>query len=449
MGLTRDLAAFARGLRDRDIPAPALPFIRTAFTDCFATLAAGRFSEPARILRESLDPAPGASRLLIDQGRVRTADAAWINATAAHALDFDDAALKGHLSAVLVPTILAEAEACGADGRAMVTAYAAGYETWGELLRRESDLYHNHSWHPTGVFGPLAAAAACISLRGLGDDAATSALALAASQSGGLIANFGSMTKPCHAGWAAHAGLMSARLAAAGMSASPDALEHPKGLMKGISPQGRVDLQSPVRAGIDWQLPREGVNIKKYPTCFASHRATDAMLELVETHDLRDEQVTRIVARTSRRNKSTLRFDAPTDALQAKFSMPFAMACALRVRRCSLQELVDDFVRRDDVRAVMARVEVQPLDEPDALRAGEAPRDGVTVFTTDGRELSVDVEYARGGPELALRPGELFAKFESCLHAGGVAAPARPLFDALMAVDELPDVGALYARAQA
>src|SRR6185369_11836216 len=113
-------------------------------------MIAGRTSEPATILRRTLEAAPGASRVFFNQGTAHAPDAALLNATAAHALDFDDAAQKGHISAVLVPAILAEAEVIRASGRAMATAYAAGYETWAELFRRERDLHHNHSWHPTG-----------------------------------------------------------------------------------------------------------------------------------------------------------------------------------------------------------------------------------------------------------------------------------------------------------
>ncbi|MES3004143.1 MAG: MmgE/PrpD family protein [Pseudomonadota bacterium] len=448
MSLTQELSRFISGLRFEDVPKGALPFIRIGFTDTFATLAAGRDSEPARILLETLEPRPGESRLFIDRGTARAPEAAWLNATAAHALDFDDAAQKGHISVTLVPAILAEAEGLGSDGRAMATAYAAGYETWAELLNREADLYHNHSWHPTGVFGALAVAAACANLRGLDVEQTAHTLGIAASHSSGVIANFGSMTKPLHAGHAAHAGVMAARLAQRGFTASVDALEGPKGLMNGISPKGRIDLESPVRAGREWKLPRDGVNTKKYPNCFATHRALDGMLTLLDEHPIDPKDAKHIAVTISRRNKSTLRFDAPEDGLQAKFSMHHAMAAALIARRCGLQELEDSFVQRADVRETMRLVDVIPTDVESSDRAGEAPHDIVEIELADGTRLRREVDYVRGGPERPLLPGELFAKFESCLAAGGLAAAPRPLFDALMAIDELRDVSALYALAQ-
>jgi len=449
MPLTQELGGFCAALRFEDVPAAALPFIRTGFTDYFATLVAGRFSEPARILRSALAPAAGESRLLVDLGSAGAADAALFNATAAHALDYDDAAQRGHISVSIIPAILAEADACGADGRQMATAYAAGYETWAELIRREADHYHNHSWHPTGVFGPVAAAAACASLRGLDAQQAVHALAIGASQSGGLIANFGSMTKPYHAGRAAQAGVMAARLAAGGFTGSPDALEHLKGLMTGISPQGRVDVASPIEAGREWKLPRGGINTKKYPNCFASHRALDGMLEILEEHDVTPAQVRRVTVTTSRRNKSTLRFDNPQNEMQAKFSMQFSMACALLEQRCSLLELRDEFVQREDVRRLMALVAVLPEDSEDPARPGEAPQDVVVLETMDGQRHSRAVDYVRGGPELPLRAGELFSKFETCLAAGRLHADPKPLFEALMSVDTLKNTSTIYQLAAA
>lgn len=447
MPLTQDLAHFVATLRYADLPAHALPYIRIGFTDSFATLVAGRFGDEARMLRQALEPAPGPCRLLIDQGTARAHEAAWINATAAHALDYDDAAQRGHISVVVVPAVLAEAQALNLDGRRMAVAYAAGYETWAELMRREPDHYHNRSWHPTGAFGPLAAAAACASLRGLDSERTGHALAIAASHSAGLIANFGTMTKPHHAGRAAQAGVVAARLAQLGYTGATDALENPKGLMLGLSPRGRVDLQSPVQAGRDWKLPVGGVNVKKYPTCFATHRALDGILSLLMEHPVEPQRVARIAVTISRRNRSTLRFSVPQTVLEAKFSMEFAMASAVLAGRCGLLELSDEFLQRQQLRALMPRVHVLADDREDATRPGEAPQDVVQLETVDGLCHTRAVDYVRGGPEHPLASGELFDKFASCLAFGALSAPARPLYDALMELDTLPSTEALYALA--
>ena len=136
--------------------------------------------------------------------------AAWINSTAGHVLDYDDVAF-GHPSVVIVPAILAEAEALAASGADIVTAYIAGYETWMELVTRERDNYQMKGWHPTPLIGAVAAAAACANLRRLNATAATSALGLAAAQASGITASYGTMAKAMQVGKAAHTGVMSAR----------------------------------------------------------------------------------------------------------------------------------------------------------------------------------------------------------------------------------------------
>ncbi len=118
MPLTQDLAGFSAALHYDDIPLAALPYIRTGFADTFATLVAGRHCEEVRMLRQALQPGPGESRLLIDQGTAHAPDAAWLNATAAHALDYDDAAQRGHISVVVVPAILAKRRCWARTGAA-------------------------------------------------------------------------------------------------------------------------------------------------------------------------------------------------------------------------------------------------------------------------------------------------------------------------------------------
>src|SRR5262249_34000746 len=136
---------------------------------------------------------------------------ALVYGTAAHALDFDDTALSGHPSAILVPTILAEAQEVGADGEAMIVAYVVGYEVWAELIGRDKDQHHGKGWHPTAVFGAIAAAAASASLRKLNESQSANAIGIAASLASGVVANFGSMTKPFQVGHAAQSGITASR----------------------------------------------------------------------------------------------------------------------------------------------------------------------------------------------------------------------------------------------
>ena len=357
--ITRDLGQFAASLRYDQIPAAALDVIHTGFADCVGVMLAGRDEPPTQILTQVLAPPPGPATLVFGSRTASATDAAWINGVAAHALDFDDVAIKGHPSTVLVPAILAEAQALGSTGEEMVVAYAVGYEVWAELARRDPDHYHTKGWHPTGILGSIGAAAACASLNKLNAEQCAMAISLGASQSAGIMANFGTMTKPFHAGRSAQSGVLAARLAKAGFTSSLDALEHPQGFLSAVSPEMRFDVSSPVEAGKKWKLTVSKLSVKKYPLCFCTHRALDGMLDLVAEKKFKPEEIESISARTSLRNTKVLRNHNPQTGLEAKFSMEFAMASCVVAERAGLTELVDDFVQRKDIQDLMKKVYVE------------------------------------------------------------------------------------------
>jgi len=432
--LTQALGRFVAEAAFDRLPEGAVKAARIGFTDCIGTMIAGSPEPAVQILRKTLaNGRAGEATLYFSSERCPAPEAAWINGTAAHALDYDDVALLGHPSAVLVPAILAEGEAVGASGRDMITAYAAGYEVWGELAEREQGHHHIKGWHPTGIFGAIGAAAACASLRRLDAERTTHALALAASQSSGLMANFGTMTKPFHAGRAAHAGIISARLADAGFTASLDALEHPQGFLSAVSPEGKVDRESSPRGlGRDWRLASAGLSIKKFPACYCTHRGIDAMLDVRSRRPIDPSTIDRITVSLSDAHATILRNHTPQTGLAAKFSIEFAMAAAVIAGRVGLGELTDTFVRRADVQALMRRVGVETNKNYDPDSPGASVYDQVRVQLAGGAVLeSEPVRHARGHARRPLTDAELFEKFRGCLDAGGAKVEAGPLFERL------------------
>jgi aconitate decarboxylase len=196
-------------------------------------------------------------------------------------------------------------------------------------------------WHPTGVFGAVAAAAAVAYLNGLPPSVGSHALGLAASMSSGLVANFGSMAKAMHAGRAASCGIEAVHLAMLGFTASPDVFEHPAGFLKAFSPAGRVDVDSPVEiAPADPAILRTGLSIKQYPICYSSHRVVDAVLDIVSDLDLRGDDIEQVDVAIGLPQAVMLRNHAPVTGLEAKFSLEFAVAAsivsrALKSKPCS------------------------------------------------------------------------------------------------------------------
>lgn len=441
MGLTLELGAFVSRLQYRDLPAEAIAVARLGFVDCVGVMIAGSVEPVVDIVaRTVLDGCTGGeAAVLLSARRAPSPLAAWVNGTAAHALDYDDAG-GGHRSAILVPTLLAEGEALGASGAEMITAYVAGFETWLELALREKGHLHERGWHPTAIYGALAAAAAAARLRGLDGERTATALAIAASEASGLVANFGSMVKPFHAGNSARAGIVAARLAAHGMTANVHALEHERGFLAAVSQRGEFDALRPASTlGVEWRITIDGVSIKKYPTCYCTHRAIDAMLELVADQHILAADVGQIEVLIGKTQKAILHADRPMTALEAKFSIQFAMACALLERKVTLCELVDAVVLRPDMQALVERVKVTLTTDYDPAMPQYAPFEQVKVRLKSGRVLESErVRRARGHMTRPLAEAELFAKFASCLQFAGSALDARGLFDTLSQLERQP-----------
>jgi 2-methylcitrate dehydratase PrpD len=438
MTLTRSLGQFVADLSPNRLPEEAVHIARMGFIDSIGTMIAGRNEDSVRIITDTLSPGNGPATLTFGERRAPAPEAAWINGTAAHALDYDDVALRGHPSTVLVPAILAEAEHLGSSGVDMVTAYVAGYETWAELFGRDTGLLHQKGWHPTGLYGAVAAAAACAKLRKLDAEASSTGIALGASQSAGLMANFGTMTKPFHAGKAAHAGIIAARLAEAGFTASTDALEHPQGFLHAISPTGIEDRTSEARPGETWAILTQGLGIKKYPTCYCTHRAIDCMLDLLNDTPIKPDDVKKITVNISDNFATILRNHQPDTGLAAKFSMEFVMASGIVAKRVGLRELTDEFVQRPDIQALMRKVEIVTTTEHDPESPGAAREDSVRVELTNGSTIAGEpVKRATGHASRPLTEAQIYEKFADCLDAGASDIPADVLFKRLSAIQSL------------
>lgn len=439
--LARELARFVVSASSSKPPQRALEIARTGMIDSIGVMIAGR-SEPTPVLLEAtLGQSAPEAHVAFRQAKSSAAHAAWIGATAAHVLDYDDVAVQGHPSAIMTPTLLAEAETLRLPGDRVLDAYVVGYEVWAELLLREPDHLHEKGWHPTGLFGVIGAAAACAALRGLDENQTSHALSLAASQSSGLMLNFGSMAKALTAGNAAHNGLIAARLAQAGVTAAADALGHRQGLLRAISPAGRVDTDRPVLAGAKWRILEEGLAIKKYPTCLSTHRMIDGIIELATTHDIAAAEVERIDVAMSARNARILHMHRPTNALEAKFSAEFSAAAAILKRRVSLEDMTDAFVRNPATQAFFPLVHVYAEGHPDA-HTGYAPYDEVSISLKNGSHHRIRIAAARGSARLPLSEDELFKKFSACILADNSQNDARPVFEAISRLNETPDVAA-------
>jgi 2-methylcitrate dehydratase PrpD len=439
--LTRRVGEFIAQNSFDKIPAAAIALARHGFTDYAAVNILGRDTPIARLLKSmAVVGRQGEARLCFTRDRSDALSAALINGAAGHALDYDDIGIgahPAHPTVVLAPAIIAEAEALELPGRAMLAAYVTGYEVWGELAKRDRTPHHVKGWHPTATFGAIASAAAVANLRGLDAGKAANAVAIAASQAGGIVANYGTMTKPFHAGRSNHVGVFSARLAEAGMTAAPDALENAKGFLRAISPGGEVDLDTPPSLGKEWWILRHGPGFKLYPLCYGNHRAISGMLALREEHGFSGEDVAAIELEMGPVQLVSLVNHDPKTGLEAKFSAEFAMAMVALTGRASLAELTDAFVMRRDVRDLMGRVKLVSNPATDAETHDGQPKDRLSVQLKTGKRLDKKLDHPRGHPSRPITQAELWGKFSDCVRDGLSRDAAQKMFEQMQSLEKL------------
>lgn len=443
ISLTREAASFVATLTADAIPQVCLKAAAMGMTDTLGVMVAGADEDAPRLVASLVTPstADDAAPAFPSGVFYAPADAALLNGIAGHVLDFDDVAIDGHPSTVLAPAILAEGWSLGVAGDRALSAYVAGYEIWALLHALESGQMHARGFHPTAVQGTVATAAACAHLRGLDAEKTAHAIAIGASMAAGLVANFGTMTKSFHAGRTAQSGVIAARLAAMGYTASPDALEHPTGFLTAHSASGAPDLEARDHGlGRDWRLPKLGINIKRYPLCYSTHRAIDAMLDIVEAHDLAPDAVKEIRVGAGSTQLLMLRNHAPTTGLEAKFSMEFAMASALIARRVGLPELSNDFVRRADVVAAMTRVRSTAIHDG-MVGVADSEADTVDVELVSGEVLTHEpVGAPRGSWAKPLTDAELREKFMACVEGRLAPSHAAALFAQMIALGSVANL---------
>jgi aconitate decarboxylase len=442
--LTQGLARFASD--PPPAPAKALAVARDGITDAFGLLVAAR-EEPVvqAALQHALEGQPaGCASVLLGSVRAREREAAFINATACHAFAMDDVAFNCHPSAVLMPALLAAGESTGASGADLLRGWLVGYEVLAELDLREPASWHTTGWHPTGVIAPVAVAAGVCHVLRCTPEVTQRALAIAASFTGGLQANFGTQTKALHAGRASAAGLEAAQLARRGVTASATALEHANGLLSVLSPGKLADLQrrfDPLQPA--WHAARVGIAIKKYPLCYTVHRIADAAIALGSRPEFDADRVSAIEVWIGVRQAAMARYSQPLDALEAKYSAPFAVASGLIARAAGFAQLQPGFYGCDGVRRLVARTQVHLVEDTNPDDPLFAPADRVLVRLDNDAVLdSGPVQFARGHPRLPMAPEDLRQKFMDCTGALGSAKASR-LFQMLQDLQALQDVRAL------
>src|SRR5437764_294835 len=454
--LTDYVARFVVATGASDIPDDVMHLGKRSVIDALGLALAGASSQTGAITRRYLAAlgieSKNGSTVIGSELRLPARFAAFANGVSIHADDYDDTQLAiakdrvygllTHPTATALPPVLALAERDRRSGRDLLTAYQVGVEVECKIAEAILPRHYQQGFHSTATCGAIGAAAAAAKLLGLDHDATRRALSLGATQAGGLRENFGTMTKPFHAGRAAESGVVAAELAALGFTASPNGLEGERGFFRAAGGGYSAEMIDG-KLGDPWTFAYPGVSIKPHPSGSLTHPGMSAMLDLIVRNDLRPGRVKGVSVGTNHNMPNALIHHRPRTELQAKFSMEFCMAILLLDRQAGLAQFTDEVVNRPDVQALVQKVDFGV--HPDAEAAGfDKMTTIIEVELDDGTVVKGSADFGKGSPSNPMSDAELADKFGQCAAWGGLdRTQTQNLLDLAWRIETIEDIGEL------
>jgi 2-methylcitrate dehydratase PrpD len=438
------IASFVAAGVPGGIPAAAIERAKLTLVDFIGVAVAGTVEPVAKIVADHvIGNGRGRATVIGAGARVGAADAALANATAGHALDFDDSnfVLGGHPTVTLIPALLAVGEDRGSSGQEILEAYVTGFEVMMKIARAVNFEHYEKGWHPTATLGTFGVAAGVARLMKLPADQVAHALGLAASMASGVKANFGSMAKPLQVGQASQKGVMCAQLAATGLTASPGALEGRQGFLAVYNGSGHFRAEALSSFGGTLEILASGLMFKKYPCCGATHAPIDAALELARGGPLRPDEVDSITIAINARRMPHVDRPVVSTGLEGKFSVQYTVAAALTDGVIGLRHFGEAALARPDLKAMSARVTAVGTEKGESL--SEACE--LTVKLKSGATRTVRRESSEGRVADDY-PGYMEAKFTDCVEQVHDRAFAQLLLGDLLAFERCGNVAGLMER---
>ena len=446
IGATEKIANFIIETDYEHIPKEAIAIAKNAILDYLGVTVAGSNEPVVGIMAEQVRQMGAADEAGIVGQNFRTSSdlAAWINGTASHALDYDDtfpAPVVGynlHPTVAVLPAVLALGEKYEVSGSDILTAYIVGIEV---IFRAGASIGRYTSevgWHPTPILGTIGAVAASAKILKLNAWQIQMALGIASSLAGGLSRNYGTMTKPLHAGNAARNGVVAALLARDGFTANPGILEGEFSFYNMFS-GGKVTepTNEEQDLGNNWNIISKGIAFKPYPCCRGAHSSVDSMLHLRSEYKIRTDEVAAIVCKTSPLMYWVLRYHQPKTGLEGKFSLEYCVAVALLRGKVSLGDFTNEKVNEAEVQDLIPQVSyLHPKDWP----TGHDLTQEVVVKLKNGTEYSHKVTLPKGEPMNPMGYEELSAKFRDCVR---VSLPQTEIEQVLEMVKNLESLDSI------
>jgi 2-methylcitrate dehydratase PrpD len=442
--LADEVSRFVAGTQFESLPPEVVAKSKGHILDTLGVLLAATTEPLMNVLVGLLDDlGTGGVATILGNGRKTSAtNAALVNGILTHGLDYDDSSwrLIGHPSAVVLPAALAVAETRQCSGSELIAAYVVGTEVACKIgFAAEPELYEA-GWHATGVVGVFGATAASAYLLRLTEEQISTALGIAASLACGLRQNFGSLTKPFHAGAAAQHGVLAALLAKNGLTSNLASLEGKAGFFHNFT-AGKKKVES-LAFGAPFDVLDPGFFVKPFPSCAATHTGIEATLNLVHRYQLHPAQIKKIQAGAGPVGPIMLVHHQPKTGFEGKFSMPFVIAVAIKDGKVGLESFTDANANHPLVRELITKTEffVDPRFAQKTI--DEAPA-SITITTTDGRVLTESIEDPIGSPARPMNMEALKLKFRDCIKKQLTPEMGDRALELLADLEHLSDIGEL------
>ncbi len=443
---TQKIADFAIETPTSAIPEAAVEAAGRGLIDTLGCALAGTVEPVAEIAARWARENGGRGGTTVWGHDIRTsaADAAFANAIAAHALDFDDShpSARGHASASVVPTVIAAGQAAGAGGHDVLAAYAVGIEIASKMGRGFGFGLLGGGWHPTAAVGVVASTCAAARLSGLNTEQLQRALGVAGSEISGLVRNFGTMTKPYHTGHCARIGVTAAWLGSAGITSDPNILEDDGGVFDSYHANGEALDELAADLGTTWEIIAPGNFVKNWPCCYSNHRSIGAMYKLLEEHYISADDVEEVTVSFLPGGDTALVSREPKTGLEGKFSIEYVVAAMLLRDPLTLPTFTDPMVMRPEAQALIPKVK-RVIIPAEGKFAGMVGYNIVEVKTSRGT-FERREDTTPGNPELWPMTDEgRETKFLDCALLALGDEGARKAFDIASRAAQLSDIGEL------
>ena len=449
--ILENLSEYIVSLQLTGIPNVVQNQAKMCLIDVFAVTLAGAKTASAKMLCDvaCMTYKRGNSDILGSDHKLNPAGAAFANGSSAHALDFDDNCYAGivHGSAVVFPSVLAMAQEFNSSGKDLLLAFIVGLEVEFAVAKALSNSIYDRGWWTTSILGAIGSAAGASKIAGLSKKPVANALSLAIVGGGATRAVRGTTAKHYYCGRAAENGVTASLAATYGATGPEYVFEDSSGMAEVLN-DGIFDAKIIEKLNTEFSLLNPGVDLKKYPVCYASHSCIDAVKEIVKNNGLNSLDVVSLTCLVPPVVASNLTFSVPKTVAQAQFSLQFAIATVLLFGDVQLKHLKYELVVNPEIISLSKRIRMIVSEIPKQFESSEhiCPEWGyVELMTRKGVRKHCFIGSPLGSASRPMPEEILRQKFDNCCSYGGWSEAADELYDKISNIEHMPKVRELLS----